>query len=150
MLFNDLRKGLSVTLKYLFTHAVTCQYPTQRLNIPERARWLHMLNTYEDNQKIRCIDCGLCEEVCFSKCIEIIPKENDDHTKNPAIYNIDLGRCCFCGLCVEVCPELAISMSDKYELSDYDRGKFILTKEDLLKVGEEYNKRLQKNKEGEL
>jgi len=149
MLFNDLRKGLSVTLKYLFTHPVTCQYPTQRLNVPERGRWLHALNLYEDSQKIKCIDCGLCEEVCPSKCIEIIPKENEDHTKSPAIYNIDLGRCCFCGLCVEVCPELAISMSDKYELADYDREKFIYTKEDLIKVGLEYNKKLQE-KEGEL
>jgi NADH-quinone oxidoreductase subunit I len=150
MLFNDLRKGLSVTLKYLFTHAVTCQYPTQRLNVPERGRWLHALNLYEDSQKIKCIDCGLCEEVCPSKCIEIIPTENEDHTKSPAIYNIDLGRCCFCGLCVEVCPELAISMSDKYELAGYDMEKFIFTKEDLIKVGLEYNNNKLQKKEGEL
>ena len=40
-------------------------------------------------------------------------------------------------------------MSDKYELADYDREKFIYTKEDLIKVGLEYNKKLQE-KEGEL
>ncbi|WP_025270619.1 NuoI/complex I 23 kDa subunit family protein [Hippea sp. KM1] len=132
MLFNDLRKGLAVTIKYLFTKPVTCQYPNERLEVPERGRWLHALETFEDSGKIKCIDCGLCERVCPSKCIKITPVENEDHTKNAAEYEIDLGRCLFCGLCVEVCPELALSMTDKYELAEYDREKFIYTKEQLL------------------
>ncbi len=134
MLFNDLRKGLAVTIKYLFTHAVTCQYPDERLDVPQRARWLHKLETFEDSGKIKCIDCGLCERICPSKCIKITPKENDDHTKNAAEYDIDLGRCLFCGLCVEVCPELALSMTDVFELSEYDRENFVYTKEQLLNV----------------
>ncbi len=135
MLFNDLRKGLTVTIKYLFTHAVTCQYPDERLDVPERGRWLHALTTFDETDAIRCIDCGLCEQVCPSKCIKITPKENEDHTKNPVEYELDLGRCLFCGLCVEVCPELAIEMTDKYELADYDREKFVYTKEQLINNG---------------
>ncbi len=135
MFFSDLRKGLSVTLKYLFTHPVTVQYPNERLELPDRARWFHALETYEDSGRIRCIDCGLCEKICPSKCIEIVPKENADHSKEPAVYSIDFGRCLFCGLCVEVCPELAISMTKIYERAEYDRDKFIYTKEQLVENG---------------
>lgn len=41
-------------------------------------------------------------------------------------------RCIFCGLCEEACPVDAIKLGPEYELSDYDRGSFVYTKEMLL------------------
>ncbi len=132
MLFKDLRKGLAVTMGYLFKKPVTVQYPTEKLIPPERARWKHYLGKFPDS-RIRCIDCGLCERVCPPKVITITPKFLDDGTKAPATYEIDLGRCMYCGYCVEVCPELAVLMSSKnYEFTKYDRELLIYQQDELL------------------
>ena len=48
----------------------------------------------------KCIGCGLCEGICFTKAISIIDGKS----------SID-GRCRGCGRCVEVCPQDAISIS---------------------------------------
>lgn len=135
MLFKDLRKGLAVTIGYLFRRPVTVQYPTEKLIPPERSRWRHYLGVFPEG-KIRCIDCGLCERVCPPKVIKIIPEIREDGTKASGEYEIDLGRCMYCGFCVEVCPELAILMSsDNYEFSEYDRDRLIYQKEALLQTG---------------
>ena len=49
-----------------------------------------------------------------------------------AVYEINLSRCIFCGYCEVACPFDAITMGHDYELSDYDRGDLIFTKEMLL------------------
>ena len=48
----------------------------------------------------KCIGCGLCEGICFTKAISIV----DGKT------SID-DKCRGCGRCVEVCPQEAISIS---------------------------------------
>jgi NADH-quinone oxidoreductase subunit I len=41
-------------------------------------------------------------------------------------------RCIFCGYCEDACPTDAIVLTDKYELSSYDRRSQIYTKEQLI------------------
>jgi NADH-quinone oxidoreductase subunit I len=49
-----------------------------------------------------------------------------------AVYEINLSRCIFCGYCEVACPFDAITMGHDYEMSDYNRGDLIFTKEMLL------------------
>ena len=49
-----------------------------------------------------------------------------------AVYEINLSRCIFCGYCEIACPFDAITMGHDYEMSDYNRGDLIFTKEMLL------------------
>ena len=48
------------------------------------------------------------------------------------IYEINMSRCIFCGYCEIACPFDAITMGHDYEMSDYNRGDLIFTKEMLL------------------
>ena len=48
----------------------------------------------------KCIGCGKCEKICFTKAISIVDGKS----------SID-DRCRGCGRCVEVCPQDAISIS---------------------------------------
>ncbi len=48
----------------------------------------------------KCIGCGKCEKICFTKAISIVDGKS----------SID-DRCRGCGRCVEVCPQEAISIS---------------------------------------
>jgi NADH-quinone oxidoreductase subunit I len=43
-------------------------------------------------------------------------------------------RCIFCGYCEDACPTEAIVLGDNYELSYYDRGSAIYTKEMLIEL----------------
>jgi NADH-quinone oxidoreductase subunit I len=48
------------------------------------------------------------------------------------VYEINLLRCIYCGYCEEACPVDAVVLREHYELADYDRDKYIATKDDLL------------------
>jgi NADH-quinone oxidoreductase subunit I len=41
-------------------------------------------------------------------------------------------RCIFCGLCEEACPKDAIYLTDRINLSNYNRDQFIYTKDMLV------------------
>jgi NADH-quinone oxidoreductase subunit I len=132
ILFADLIKGLSITIKKFFGPSVTLHYPIQRRELPEKMRYLHKLNLTSEG-KIKCIACGFCERVCPPKCIKITRGKREDGKVGLTGYEIDLGRCIFCGLCVEVCPEEAISMTGIHELATYDRAKTIYNMDRLIR-----------------
>lgn len=123
--------GMKVTMRHLFTHAVTIQYPDARMTIPERGRNRLYVNMDD------CIGCNQCAMACPVDCITIetaksLPTEDLGTTSTGqkkrlwvTQFDIDLGKCCYCGLCVPPCPTECIYMTNVFEFSDYDRKDLI-------------------------
>ena len=145
----EILKGMALTLKMMFTHAVTRQYPEEKREPFPGFRGRHALVRNPDG-KARCVGCGLCAAICPSQCIHIYTSEGADHTKVVDRYEIEVLRCVYCAFCVEACPFGAVVLTDHYEYSDYSRNAFYMDKEKLLsnwdgfmagKKGEEYFKK---------
>lgn len=143
-LFIEIFKGLALTLRRMFSHAVTIQYPKERRKIAPGFRGQHALAKNPEG-KAKCVGCGLCSTVCPSQCISITREKG-----KVSRYEIDALRCIFCGFCMEVCPYGAVVLTENYEYSDYRKEDIYLTREKLLsnwdkfmagKKGEEYFKR---------
>jgi NADH-quinone oxidoreductase chain I len=143
-LFIEIFKGLALTLRRMFSHAVTIQYPKERRKIAAGFRGQHALAKNPEG-KAKCVGCGLCSTVCPSQCISVIREKG-----KVSRYEIDVLRCIFCGFCMEVCPYGAVVLTENYEYSDYRKEDIYLTREKLLsnwdkfmagKKGEEYFKR---------
>ncbi|MBI5050767.1 MAG: NADH-quinone oxidoreductase subunit I [Nitrospirae bacterium] len=145
-MFIEILKGLALTLKHLFSPAVTRQYPAERREPFPGSRGLHALVIDEYTGKAKCVGCGLCAAMCPSQCIYIYTSEDEDHKKIVNRYEIEVLRCVYCALCVEACPFGAVALTEHYEYSDYSRDVFYYTKERLL---ENWNKYMagQKGKE---
>ncbi len=152
---SELFKGLSVTGRHLFKKKFTLNYPEEKAPQSPRFRGLHALRRYPDGEE-RCIACKLCEAVCpaMAITIEAAPRDEDAPEINGAgrsrnygnrrttKYEIDLFKCIFCGYCEEACPVEAIVETRIYEYSFEARGENILTKEALLRIGDEQEPQL--------
>lgn len=124
-------KGMTVTLKHLFTPAVTIQYPDVKPPLPDRSR--NRLFVDMDD----CIGCDQCARACPVNCIEIdtvkaLPEEDLGKTSNGkrkalwvTRFDIDIAKCCYCSLCVPVCPTDCIYMTDVYEFAEFDRNNLV-------------------------
>lgn len=130
--FISILVSMAVTLRYLFTHAITVQYPDERLTLPERYRGLHILRRDPETGKELCTACGLCARVCPVNMIDIVP-EGTGKERRPAEYKMDLTLCMFCGLCVEICPTDALKETGEYELGAYTREDIIYRKSRLMR-----------------
>ena len=122
---------MSITMKHLFSPAITIQYPDVKMKLPERARNRLYVNMDD------CIGCDQCAMACPVDCINIetiksTPEDNLGTTSTGqkkrlyvSEFTIDIGKCCYCGLCVPPCPTDCIKMTDVYEFSEYDRHNLI-------------------------
>jgi len=125
-----LAKGLTVTIKHLFRHPVTTQYPEQRLHVSRRSRGNELVWDKE-----KCTGCGTCSKTCPQGAIRIITSAKIDENKYMVeTFEVDTGYCISCGLCVEACPFEALYMGYAYERAKYRRDELIQTKEIMLET----------------
>ena len=121
-------KGLAVTIRYLFRHPITVQYPEQRLNTSRRIRGNELVWSRD-----RCTGCVTCAKTCPQGVIQITtsvdPVENKYTVEK---YEVDTGYCIFCGLCVESCPYGALFLGYAYERAQYRRNALMQSKEDMM------------------
>lgn len=140
-LFFELLKGLSVTGRHLFARKITVQYPEEHTPQSPRFRGLHALRRYPNGEE-RCIACKLCEAVCPALAITIESEERADGTRRTTRYDIDLFKCVYCGFCEESCPVDSIVETRFYEFHFENRGEHIITKPELLAVGDKFEKQI--------
>jgi NADH-quinone oxidoreductase subunit I len=132
--------GFKVTLRHFFGKKVTMQYPEEKWVVPEGYRGAPYL-VRDQEGRIKCVSCQLCEFVCPPKAIRITPPgpggspEVGPVEKAPKEFEIDMLRCIFCGYCQEVCPEEAIFLMQDYSLTGTTRAEMIYDKEKLLALG---------------
>lgn len=134
----EVAKGLATTIKHAVTPSdiVTRQYPETPTPLPDGYRGIPAL-VKDEQGRIKCVACQLCEFVCPPEAIKIVPGEYDDSNveKYPARFDLNMLRCIYCGLCEEACPEEAIFMSDVATFVVASREEAILPKEKLLEIG---------------
>ena len=97
---KELRHGLGVTGRRLFSRKITIMYPQEKTPKSPRFRGLHALRRYPNGEE-RCIACKLCEAVCPALAITIDSEERSDGTRRTTRYDIDLFKCVYCGFCEE-------------------------------------------------
>ena len=141
----ELWQGLAVTLRYFFKPKITIQYPEEDTPTSVRFRGLHALRRYPNGEE-RCIGCKLCEAVCPAAAITIDTQEREDGTRRTTKYEIDLFKCIYCGFCEEACPVDSIVETEIKHYHFENRGENIMRKEDLLAIGDQYEKQIAKSK----
>ena len=125
---KGIAKGLAVTIRHLFRHPITTQYPEQRLNTSRRIRGNELVWSQE-----KCTGCTTCVKTCPLGAIEIVTSPTlVDNKYFVEKYQVDTGYCMQCGLCVEVCPFGALFMGYAYERAKYRRGELVQNKEDMM------------------
>ena len=136
--FVEIFRGLFITLGHAIRpkDRVTREYPETPSMLPNGYRGIPVLVRDEEN-RIKCVACQLCEFVCPPEAIKIVPGEYPDSNveKYPARFDLNMLRCIYCGLCEEACPEEAIFLSDNATFVVASRDEAILPKEKLLELG---------------
>ena len=125
---KGLAKGMTVTIRHLFRHPVTAQYPEQRLIPSRRIRGNELI---WDNKK--CTGCATCAKTCPQGAIQIVTSVKTEENKYKVEnIEVDTGYCIQCGLCVEACPYEALFMGYAYERAKYRRSDVVQSNEGLL------------------
>ncbi len=137
----ELLQGMSVTGRHLFSRKITLMYPEQKTPKSVRFRGLHALRRYPNGEE-RCIACKLCEAVCPALAITIESAPRADGTRRTTRYDIDLFKCIYCGFCEESCPVDSIVETSISEYAFESRSESILTKPQLLAIGDKYELQL--------
>ena len=113
--------GLMIVLRNLRRGPITVQYPYEKLELPERARWA-VRPTYFDDGTPKCTACMTCVRTCPDHILSLDVETREDKSKHIERFGYEIGACMMCGLCVEACPFDAIHMSHEYELALTDRS----------------------------
>jgi NADH-quinone oxidoreductase subunit I len=137
LMLLEFLQGMGLTLKYMFKPKYTVEYPFEKFPQSPRFRGLHALRRYPNGEE-RCIACKLCEAVCPASCITIDSEMREDGTRRTTRYEIDLFKCIFCGFCEESCPVDSIVETQIHEYHFENRGENILTKPQLLALGDRF------------
>jgi len=135
LLLLELLGGMALTFRYLFRDKYTLMYPMEKTPQSPRFRGLHALRRYPNGEE-RCIACKLCEAVCPALAITIDSEQREDGTRRTTRYDIDLFKCIYCGFCEESCPVDSIVETHLHEYHFENRGENIVTKPQLLAIGD--------------
>lgn len=138
-----------LALRYFFGRKSTINYPHEKGPLSPRFRGEHALRRYPNGEE-RCIACKLCEAVCPAQAITIEagPRQNDG-TRRPVRYDIDMIKCIYCGLCQEACPVDAIVEGPNFEFATETRDELIYDKARLLANGDRWEPEIAKNIEAD-
>ena len=112
-------KGMVITMRNMLRGPITVQYPDERIELPERARWA-VAPKYDEEGRPKCTACTNCVRACPDGILGLDVTTAEDKTKHIDEFTYELGACMMCGLCVEACPFDALEMSHDYELSVTD------------------------------
>ena len=145
LMLLELFKGLGVTLHYFFQPKFTVNYPEEKIPKSNRFRGLHALRRYPNGEE-RCIACKLCEAVCPALAITIDSTQREDGTRRTTRYDIDLFKCIYCGFCEESCPVDSIVETDILEFHFENRGEHVVTKQQLLAIGDRFEESIAANR----
>src|SRR5688500_3352283 len=95
-----LLSGARVTLRHFFGKKVTMEYPEQKWQVPANYRGApYLVRDQED--RVKCVSCQLCEFVCPPKAIKITPPgppqipAAGNVEKAPLAFDINMLRCIF-------------------------------------------------------
>ncbi|MFH2003003.1 MAG: NADH-quinone oxidoreductase subunit I [Planctomycetota bacterium] len=113
-------KGMSVTLKHLFSKPVTIHYPDEKMEISKSYLGKHKLD------QPGCIGCSQCAKACPVECIRIDVNRHPGKILEFQKFTVNYCTCMFCGLCVETCPTNVLHMTQEYDLSEYDRKNCVV------------------------
>ena len=102
--------------KHLFRKRATVLYPFERLTVPKNLRGKPIWNQEKCSEKCK----GVCAMDCPAQAI-VMEKVGEKATR--PVFLLD--RCTFCGQCAESCPFEAITLSEEFELAQYDRKSLI-------------------------
>ncbi|MGI9310717.1 MAG: NADH-quinone oxidoreductase subunit NuoI [bacterium] len=133
----ELRRGMFLTGRRLFSRKITILYPQEKTPKSPRFRGLHALRRYANGEE-RCIACKLCEAVCPALAITIDSEERADGTRRTTRYDIDLFKCIYCGFCEEACPVDSIVLTDIHEFHMERNDERWIDKQGLLEIGDRY------------
>jgi NADH-quinone oxidoreductase chain I len=122
-------RSAAISLRHVFEHKQTVQYPDEAPAVGFRFRGRHIFH-----QDV-CIGCTQCERVC--PVIAIKMETHKDPTSRKVVtdrFALDLGICYYCGLCEEVCPTdpKAVHLGPDFELATHDRRLLIYEMDQLI------------------
>jgi len=112
-------RSLVIAFRNLMRPVITVQYPHEKIELPERARWAVAQKLDEDGNH-KCTACLACEKACPDFVIKLEVTPGEGREKHIDHWRYEIGACMMCGLCVEACPFDAIEMSHEYELARTD------------------------------
>ncbi|MCL2024863.1 MAG: 4Fe-4S binding protein [Coriobacteriia bacterium] len=110
-----------IAFRNLFRPNIVIQYPWQKYELPERARWAVRMK-YDDAGNHKCQACLICEKTCPDYIIRIDVEAGEDRSKFIKSFEYQQGACMMCGLCVEACPFDALRVDNDYELAHIDEA----------------------------
>lgn len=122
---SGLVKSMRIAFRNMMRTPITVQYPHQRIELPERARWA-VAQRFHDDGTTMCTACMACEKACPDFVIAIDVTTAEDRAKHVNSWRYEIGACMMCGLCVEACPYDAIYMGHDYELARIDPSSLVV------------------------